>query len=98
LYTWDALAWALYKNGKLAEAARASEKAMQFGTRDSLLLFHAGMIADGMGQRVQARNELKEALQINPHFHLIYADAAQQRLASLEAKSESKEGEEEHAR
>jgi tetratricopeptide (TPR) repeat protein len=92
VYTWDALAWALYKNGKLTEAAKASEKAMQFGTRDSLLLFHAGMIAERLGQREQARNELKEALQINPHFHLIYANAAQQRLTALETQSESKEG------
>jgi tetratricopeptide (TPR) repeat protein len=92
VYTWDALAWALYKNGKLAEAAKASEKAMRFGTRDSILLFHAGMIAERLGQREQAQNELKEALQINPHFHLIYANAAQQRLTALEAQSESKEG------
>ncbi len=90
VYTWDAFAWALYKNGKLTEAAKASEKALQFGTRDSLLLFHAGMIAERLGQREQARSELKEALQINPHFHLNYADAAQQRLAALEAQSGSK--------
>jgi Flp pilus assembly protein TadD len=88
------LAWALYKNGKLTEAAKASEKAMQFGTRDSLLLFHAGMIAERLGQRERARNELKEALQINPHFHLIYANAAQQRLTALETQSNSKEGSE----
>ena len=94
VYTWDALAWALYKNGKLTEAAKASEKAMRFGTRDSLLLFHAGMIAERLGQQEQARNELKEALQINPHFHLVYANAAQQRLAALEAQSESKGGSE----
>jgi tetratricopeptide (TPR) repeat protein len=94
VYTWDVLAWALYKNGKLTEADKASEKAMQFGTRDSLLLFHAGMIAERLGQRERARNELKEALQINPHFHLIYANAAQQRLTALEAHSESKEGSE----
>jgi tetratricopeptide (TPR) repeat protein len=94
VYTWDVLAWALYKNGKLTEAAKASEKAMRFGTRDSLLLFHAGMIAERLGQREQARSELKEALQINPHFHLIYANAAQEKLAALEARSESKEGSE----
>jgi tetratricopeptide (TPR) repeat protein len=98
IYTWDALAWALYKNGKLLEAAKASEKAMHFGTRDSLLLFHAAMIADRMGQSDQARNELRESLKINPHFHLIYADAAQQRLAVLEAQSESKGGSNSHAR
>lgn len=87
VYTWDALAWALYKNGKLEEAGKASEKAMQFGTQDALLLFHAGIIADGLGHREQARSELEKALQINPHFHLTYADLAQQKLHVLEAKA-----------
>jgi tetratricopeptide (TPR) repeat protein len=98
VYTWDALAWALYKNGKLAEAAKASEKAMRFGTRDSLLLFHAGMIAEGLGQQEQARMELKQALQINPHFHLAYANAAKQKLAAIDAKAELKEGSNARAR
>jgi tetratricopeptide (TPR) repeat protein len=98
VYTWDAVAWALYKNGKLAEAAKASEKAMQFGTRDSLILFHAATIAEGMGQREQARSELKEALQINPHFHPIYADRAQEKLAVLEAQFTSDGGSNRHAR
>jgi tetratricopeptide (TPR) repeat protein len=92
VYTWDALAWALYKNGKLEEAAKASEKAMQFGTRDALLHFHAGMIADGLGHREQARSELETALEINPHFHLMYTDAARQKLIALEAETESKRG------
>ena len=92
VYTWDALAWALYKNGRPAEAAKASAKAMQFGTRDPLLLFHAGMIAEGLGQREQARSDLKEALQINPHFHLIYADRAQQALTGLDAQAASEGG------
>jgi tetratricopeptide (TPR) repeat protein len=98
VYTWDAVAWAFYKNGKLAEAAKASEKAMQFGTRDSLLLFHAGMIAEALGQRERARSELEEALRINPRFHPIYADRAQQRLAALEAQSTSDGGSNSHAR
>jgi tetratricopeptide (TPR) repeat protein len=98
VYTWDALAWALYKNGKLTEAANASEKAMQFGTRDSLLLFHAGMIAEGLGQRDKARSELKRALEINPHFHPIYANAAQERLVTLETQSESTGGSNDNAR
>ena len=97
VYTWDALAWALFKNGKLTEAGDASKKALRYGTQDSLLLFHAGMIAEALGQREEARSELKEALQINPHFHLVYADAAQQKLAVLEAQSESKEGSNGHA-
>jgi tetratricopeptide (TPR) repeat protein len=98
VYTYDALAWALYKNGRLAEAAEASEKATRLGTRDALLLFHAGMIAERMGRPEKARSELQEALQINPHFHLIYAATAQQQLNALGIQSASKEGPDQHAR
>ena len=89
IYTWDALAWALYKNGKYAEARHASDQALQFGTRDPLLLFHAGMIAGKLGQRDLARREFKEALAINPRFHLIYAGVAQQQLTLLDAHATS---------
>jgi tetratricopeptide (TPR) repeat protein len=98
IYTWDALGWALYKNRRLTEAAEASGKALHFGTQDSLLLFHAGMIAEGLGKKEQARADLKQALMINPHFHPIYADAAQQRLAALEKRSQSEEGPNQHGR
>jgi tetratricopeptide (TPR) repeat protein len=98
IYTWDTLAWVLYKNGKLTQAARASENAMHFGTRDSLLLFHAGMIAEALGHQEQARTELKEALRTNPHFHLTYADAARQKLATLEAQLEPQGGSHENGR
>jgi tetratricopeptide (TPR) repeat protein len=83
IYTWDALAWALFKNGKLAEAASASEKAMRLGTKDPILLYHAGMIAEKMGQREKALSELKEALAINPNFHPVYAKAASDKVAAL---------------
>lgn len=96
VYTWDVLAWALYKNGELKEAAEASRKALYFGTRDPLLLFHAGMIAEGLGRHGQARSELKQALEINPHFHPIYADEAQQRLGALKEQSKSEEGSNQH--
>jgi len=92
------LAWALYKNGKLTEASKASEKAMQFGTRDSLVLFHAGMIADRLGQRDKAFSDLKEALDINPHFHLVYAKIANEKVATLETQLQAKGGFNEIAR
>jgi hypothetical protein len=44
-----------------------------------------------MGQREQGSQRTEEALQINPHFHLVYANTAKQRLAALEAQAESKE-------
>jgi len=87
IYTWDALAWALYKNGKYQEASDAMENALRPGTRDALLLFHAGMIAGKLGQTVQARDRLQQALSINAHFHVIYADVARQQLKVLQEQA-----------
>jgi tetratricopeptide (TPR) repeat protein len=98
IYTWDALAWALFKNGKINEAAEVSEKALQFGTRDPLLLFHAGMIDAQLGRHEAAQRELGKALQINPHFHMQYAEVAQQRLTLLSSQISSREGTQHAAR
>ncbi len=86
IYTWDALAWALYKNGRYPEAANASAKAMHHGTRDALLIFHAGMIAAKSGHGDAARRDFAEALAINPHFHLLYARVAEQQLAAIKTQ------------
>ncbi len=98
VYTWDALAWALYKNGQFKEAGKADENALAQGTKDSLLLYHAGMIAAKLGDANLARTELTRALEINPHFHLIYADAARKRLASMETQTASSLTPDSHAR
>jgi hypothetical protein len=45
-----------------------------------------------MGQREQARKELSEAFRINPHFYLLYADAAKQKLLAVEPQLASKRG------
>jgi tetratricopeptide (TPR) repeat protein len=84
IYTWDALAWALYKNGKYQEASDAIDNALRPGTRDALLFFHAGMIASRLGQTNQAKERLQTALQINPQFHVIYSDIARQQLKVLQ--------------
>jgi tetratricopeptide (TPR) repeat protein len=84
IYTWDALAWALYKNGKYQEASDAMEQALRPGTRDALLFFHAGMIAGRLGQKSQAKERLQAALNINPRFHVIYAGAARRQLEALD--------------
>jgi tetratricopeptide (TPR) repeat protein len=84
IYTWDALAWALYKNGKYQEASDAMENALRPGARDALLFFHAGMIASRLGQSALAKDRLQQALSINPHFHVIYAGLAAQQLKLFE--------------
>lgn len=97
VYTWDVLAWALYKNGQLDDAAKASAHALQFGTNDSLLLYHAGMIADKLGHGQKAYNDFTEALRINPHFHILYASTAQQRLALSPPQAKANTADDAHA-
>ena len=87
IYTWDALAWALYKNGQYNEASEASRKALQFGTRDSLLLFHAGIIAQHAGKTDDAKALLSEALDTNPDFHLLYSAEAKKQLEQLSTQA-----------
>ena len=80
IYTWDALAWALYKNGKFQEATDAMAKALRLGTKDAMLFFHAGMIYDRVGNAERAKEYLQRALTTNPHFHVFYVDIAKNSL------------------
>jgi len=45
VYTWDALAWTLYKSGRIAEAKAASAKALKLGTPEPVFYSHAKQIA-----------------------------------------------------
>jgi tetratricopeptide (TPR) repeat protein len=45
VYTWDALSWVLFKNGRLAEAREASAKAQKLGTPEPVFRYHARQIA-----------------------------------------------------
>jgi tetratricopeptide (TPR) repeat protein len=80
----DALAWALYKTGNYEEAQKYSKESLKLETRDPLKLFHAGMIALRLGEKDQARQYLEEALALNPHFSILYAEEAQRTLESLQ--------------
>jgi tetratricopeptide (TPR) repeat protein len=84
IYAYDLLAWNLYKNGKLAEARDAIEEALKLGTKDAKLFYHAGMIHYRLGDQDKAKAFLKRALSTNPHFHILFADAAAQTLTQLE--------------
>jgi tetratricopeptide (TPR) repeat protein len=83
IYTWDTLAWVLFKNGLVPEAAEAMEKALAPGTGDALLYFHAGMIEFQLGRSERAQMLFKRALTLNPQFHIVYAGLARERLAQL---------------
>ncbi len=68
IYTEDAIAWALYRTGKFAEAKAASEKAMRLGTKEARLLYHAGAIAIASGDKAGGEKLVKDALALNPKF------------------------------
>ena len=80
IYAEDVLAWALYKNGRCAEARAHSVRALRLGTRDALMHFHRGMIERCLSDREAARSHLGRALAINPHFSLVYAPIARRLL------------------
>jgi tetratricopeptide (TPR) repeat protein len=79
----DALGWALFKNGRLADARKRSTEALRLGTRDPVLLYHAGAIAAAAAERKTAIRDLKEALALDAGFSPTGAQAARDLLASL---------------
>ncbi len=81
----DVLSWALYKSGQYEEAIAYSQEALRLGTRDALMLFHAGMINDKLGNGAAARKYLSRALEINPGFSVLYADQAARSLDSVDS-------------
>ncbi len=83
IYAADVLAWALYRAGDYAEAQRYSAEALRLGTRDALLRYHAGMIAEALGDNAAAREHLEQALAINPHFSVRHAPIARATLEKL---------------
>jgi len=85
IYTSDALAWCLYKNGELNEARTAIEEALRLGTRDAGINYHAGMIYQALGDRARAARHLNLALRINPTFDVLQSEIARQTLQTLAA-------------
>src|SRR5919108_261095 len=72
----DVLAWALARTGHCGEALHFSKRALRLGTRDAVKEFHRGMIERCLGHDMQARLSLRRALDLNPHFSLLWAPVA----------------------
>ena len=85
IHAADTLAWTHYKAGNYKEAQKYSSESLKLGTRDPLKLFHVGMIEKALGEEQQARDYLQQAVDLNPHFSLLYADEAADSLKSLKA-------------
>ncbi len=83
IYTWDILAWVLFKNGRAEEAANAMNSALRLGTKDAAIYFHAGLIYERLGDMSKARDFLSRVQTLNPQFDPLFADLARQTLARL---------------
>ena len=86
VYAADALAWALFKNDRYAEAAAMSDIALAQGTPEASFLYHAALIRLANGDEAGTRNYLRQALDLNPNFSPLHAETAREFLAGLEAK------------
>ena len=83
IFTADALAWCLYKKGRLDEAKKAITAAMVPKANDARILYHAGMIAKASGSMAEAKRLISNAIKLNPAFDLLQADEAKRELEEL---------------
>ena len=83
VFTYDAYAWALFKNRRYDEAWKASEKAMKLGTPEAMFYYHAGLIANARAEAAASKQLLEKALKLNPGFDVRQAAVARKVLLSL---------------
>jgi tetratricopeptide (TPR) repeat protein len=83
IYTEDALAWALYRNGRPAAAEIAVRRARRYGTQDARLLFHEGAIERALGRRESGNRLIAAALRLNPKFDVAGAAEARALLEEM---------------
>lgn len=86
IHAADVLSWALYRAGRPAEALPYARQALRLGTKDPVLLYHAGAVAAAAGEPAEARRYLEAALARNTAFHPRAAPEAQRLLAQLTAE------------
>lgn len=79
----DALGWALTRAGNPRAGLAWAQRALALGSVDPNFLYHAGLAAQGAGQRTQARAYLQQALARNPHFSPLYGPLAARALRQV---------------
>jgi tetratricopeptide (TPR) repeat protein len=83
VFSAEALAWALHKAGRDAQALPLIEQAGALGRRDAVLDYRRGMILAGLGRAGDAVAALDQALALNPHFSPLHALVARRTLETL---------------
>jgi hypothetical protein len=60
-----------------------ADAALRLGTKDPILFFHAGMIAQANKDFTKARDFLTRALELNPEFSPLHAEEARRVLSNV---------------
>ena len=89
VYTYDALGWVLFKSKQYADARKAAERAIQYGTPEPGFYYHAGMIALAEGRNPDAARLLSRALELNPKFDPVQAPIAETSIRRLSSEPPS---------
>jgi tetratricopeptide (TPR) repeat protein len=79
VYTLDAYAWALYKNGRFTDAKKQLDIALKVGVHDASIFYHAGEIELQLGNLVQAAHHFRAATEM----HSFQSSQARAALAAL---------------
>ncbi len=79
----DALGWTLTRTGHAKQALPWARRAVRLGSRDGVVLTHAGLTARAAGDRGTARRLLRRALALNPRFSPVWAPRARRALRSV---------------
>jgi tetratricopeptide (TPR) repeat protein len=83
IFTEDTLAWAAAMDGRWDEARAHIANATKYHTQNSLIDYHAGIIAAHFNDRAAAKADFEAALALNPSFDAAFADDARARVAAL---------------
>ncbi len=79
----DVLGWVLTRANHCDEGLRYARRSLRLGTRDALMLFHAGAAAHCAGAAADARTWLTAALDLNPDFSVRWAPVARRMLTEV---------------
>jgi tetratricopeptide (TPR) repeat protein len=83
IFTEDTLAWAAAMDNRWDEARTRIATASKYNTENSLIAYHAGVIAAHFSDNAAAKVHFERALALNGSFHPVFADDARARLRSL---------------
>ena len=85
VFTLDACAWALYRNGHYEQARKRIDRALNVGIRNAKMLYHAGAIAAKLDNPAKAKDFWRKSIDLNPTSEV--ADQAESALRGVNTSS-----------